>query len=97
MGTLKYSKALPPIALPDRALEHLHIVIARKFREQQQFALNVISDAAAPIQVWLDARVPIVVTYATRVGSSINERWIKELEASFSNGGLVLVAEPATA
>ena len=95
MGTLKYSSAQPPLALPDRVLEHLHIVIARTFRQQQRFALNVISDAAAPIQVWLDARVPIVVTYATRVGSTINERWVKELEATFSSSGLVLVAEPA--
>ena len=97
MGTLKYSKVLPAISLPDRALEHLHIVITRAFRERQQIALNVISGAAAPIQVWLDARVPIVVTYATRVGSSINERWIKELEASLTGAGLVLTAEPAEA
>jgi hypothetical protein len=41
--------------------------------------------------------VPIVVTYAGRVGSTINERWIKELEASFSAMGLVLVPEPAEA
>jgi hypothetical protein len=94
VGTLKYSLALPAISLPDRALEHLHIVITRAFRERQQFAVNVISGAAAPIQVWLDARVPIVVTYATRVGSSINERWIKELEASLAGAILVLTPEP---
>ena len=95
MGTLRYDAELPAVTLPDRLLEHVHIVIARKFREQQKFALNIISGAATPIQVWLDARVPIVITYATRVGSTINQRWIKELEASFTNAGLMIVPEPA--
>ena len=97
MGTLNYSAAEPPIALPDRTLEHLHVVVARKLRERQRFALNIISGASAPIQVWLDARIPIVITYASSVATSLNERWIKELEASFTAAGLVLTAEPAEA
>jgi hypothetical protein len=97
MGTLTYSRSLPPIALPDRTLEHLHIVVARKLREHQRFALNIITGASAPIQVWLDARIPLVITYATGVATSINERWIRELEASFTAAGLVLAAEPAEA
>ena len=97
MGTLKYNAELPAIALPDRTLEHLHIVVARKLREQQRFAINIISGASAPIQVWLDARIPLVITYATGVASTINERWLKELEASFTSAGLVQTAEPAEA
>ena len=97
MGTLRYSKSLPPIALPDRALWHLHIVVTRKLREQQQFALNIISGASEPIQVWLDARIPLVITYASSVAATVNERWLKELEATFSGSGLTLVAEPLEA
>jgi hypothetical protein len=97
MGTLAYSTDEPPLALPDRTLEHLHVVVARKLREQQRFALSIISGASAPIQVWLDARIPIVITYASSVASSLNERWIRELEASFTAAGLVLTAEPAEA
>ena len=97
MGTLSYSKAEPPIALPDRTLEHLHVVLARTLRQHQRFALNIISGASAPIQVWLDARIPIVITYATGVATALNERWIRELEASFTGAGLVLGTEPAEA
>ena len=97
MGTLKYDAEHPAIALPDRTLEHLHIVVARKFREQQRFALNIISGASAPIQIWLDARIPLVITYAAGVATSVNERWLKELEASFTAAGLMLIAEPAEA
>ncbi|CAN5207515.1 hypothetical protein BH09ACT5_BH09ACT5_09540 [soil metagenome] len=97
MGTLSYSTAEPPIALPDRTLEHLHVVVARKLREHQRFALNIITGASAPIQVWLDARIPMVITYASSVATSLNERWLKELEASFSAAGLVVTAEPAEA
>ena len=97
MGTLKYSDSQPPLALPDRTLEHLHIVVTRALRERQAFALNIIAGASAPIQVWLDARIPIVITYATGVASSINDRWLAELEASFTAAGLMLTAEPTEA
>ncbi len=95
VGTLKYSAEEPPIALPDRTLEHLHVVLTQKLREHQQFALNIISGASAPIQVWLDARIPLVITYASSVATTLNERWLKELEASFTAAGLLLIAEPA--
>lgn len=97
MGTLRYDSSQPPISLPDRALEHLHIVVTRKLREHKRFALNIVTDAAAPVQVWLDARIPIVITYASGVVTSINERWIEQLEASFSAAGLHLSAEPVEA
>ena len=97
MGTLKYSASQPPIALPDRTLEHMHIVLTRTLRDHQRFALNIIAGASAPIQVWLDARIPLVITYATGVASSINDRWLAELEASFTAAGLMLTAEPAEA
>lgn len=97
VGTLKYDAEQPPIALPDRTLEHLHVVLARKLREHQRFALNILSERAEPIQVWLDARIPLVITYASSVADTINERWIKELEASFTAAGLLLTAEPAEA
>lgn len=95
MGTLRYDAAKPPIQLPDKALQHLHIVVARKLREQQRVAVTILSEKTEPIQVWLDARIPIVITYATGVASAINQKWIAELEATFSAAGLVLVAEPA--
>jgi len=97
MGTLRYSKSDPAITLPDRTLEHLHIVVARKLREHQRIALNIVSDASAPVQVWLDARIPLVITYATGVASTINQRWLADLEASFSNAVMNLTAEPAEA
>lgn len=97
MGTLRYDRELPPIALPDRTLQHLHIVVTRILREHQRFAVNIITGASAPIQVWLDARIPLVITYATGAASALNQRWLKELEASFTAAGLVLTAEPAEA
>lgn len=97
MGTLKYSATQPPIALPDRTLEHLHIVLTRTLRDHQRFALSIIAGASAPLQVWLDSRIPIVITYATGVASTINDRWLKEIEASFTAAGLVLCPEPMDA
>ncbi len=96
MGTLRYDARKPAIQLPDKALQHLHVVVARKLREQQRVAVTILSEKTEPIQVWLDARVPIVITYATGVATAINEKWIAELEATFSAAGLVLTAEPAT-
>lgn len=96
MGTLRYDSSKPAIQLPDRVLQHLHIVVARKLREQQRVAVSILSEKTEPIQIWLDARVPIVITYATGVASTINQKWIAELESAFTAAGLVLTAEPAT-
>ncbi len=93
MGTLRYDTSLPPIELPDRVLQHLHIVVARKLREQQRVAVSIISEKTGPIQVWLDARIPIVITYATGVATAVNQKWLAELEASFSNAVLMLTPE----
>ncbi len=97
MGTLRYDATQPAISLPDRTLEHLHIVVTRKLRESQSFALTIAAGVSAPVQVWLDARVPLVITYATGVASNINERWLAQLEASFTAAGLTLCAEPTEA
>ena len=95
MGTLRYDTSLPAIELPDRVLQHLHIVVARKLREQQRIAVSIITEKAEPIHVWLDVRIPIVITYATGVATAINQKWLAELEASFSNAVLMLTPEPA--
>ena len=95
MGTLRYDAAQPVIELPDRVLQHLHIAVARKLREQQRIAVSIISEKTEPIQVWLDVRIPIVITYATGVASTINQKWLAEIEASFSNAVLMLTPEPA--
>ena len=95
MGTLRYDAAQPVIELPDRVLQHLHIAVARKLREQQRIAVSIVSEKTEPIQVWLDVRIPIVITYATGVASTINEKWLAEIEASFSNAVLMLTPEPA--
>lgn len=95
MGTLRYDTSLPPIELPDRVLQHLHIVVARKLREQQRIAVSILSEKAEPIQVWLDVRIPIVITYSTSVATTINQKWLAELEASISNAVLLLTPEPA--
>jgi hypothetical protein len=95
VGTLRYDRSQPAIELPDRVLQHLHIVIARKLREQQRIAINILSEKTEPIQVWVDARIPILITYATGVASTINQKWLAELEATFSAAGMVLIPEPA--
>lgn len=97
MGTLRYDSSHPAISLPDRMLEHLHIVVTRKLREQRRFALTIVAGVSAPVQVWLDAQVPLVITYATGMVTTINERWLAQLEASFTAAGLTLSAEPAEA
>lgn len=95
VGTLRYDSSQPPIELPDTVLQHLHIVVARKLREQQRIAITIINEKAEPIQVWLDARIPLVITYATGVATAINQKWLAELEASFSNAVLMLTPEPS--
>ena len=97
MGTLRYDASQPPIELPDTVLQHLHIAVARKLREQQRIAVTIISEKAEPIQVWLDARIPMVITYATSVATAINQKWLAELEASINAAVLTITAEPAEA
>ncbi len=93
MGTLKYDSTLPPITIPDRTLQHLHLVVTKILRQHERVAL-VVTGATGTAKVWVDAKVPVVITYATSLASSLNARWLAELEASFDRNGLVVGAEP---
>ena len=80
----------------DRTLAHLHIVIARRFRDGENFSmvLPAVGDAA-PIRMWMDRDIPLSLTYVGLDTLGINSLWLSVLvQHSHRSGGLVVSAEP---
>ena len=93
MGFLIYDDT-GPIAVDDRMLAHLQIVIIDKLRRGEAFGLNLGSDRRM-VTMWLSRFSPLQFVYEGNRRPSINWTWVELLatEASF-RGSLELIAEP---
>lgn len=101
MGYLLYGERAVEIAIDDRALAHLQIVILQKLRRVESFAFSWVeptSNGSGRSTIWLHPNVTLQFHYLGTRTPSINEAWVAELsELAYSNSGLRLVPEPATA
>jgi hypothetical protein len=94
MGFLIYDDCRP-IAVEDRMLAHLQIVIIDKLRRGEAFALNLRSDRQM-VMTWVSKSTPLQFIYEGNGRPSINRTWVELLatEAGF-RGSLDLLPEPA--
>lgn len=97
MGLLQYSREAAGIAIDDRTLCHLHVVMYRKLLAKQSFFLHLPKlPGTDAVDVWIDSTEPVVLTYASSSSRELNNRWIDEmLDASSVGLGVVVSAEPS--
>ncbi|UJP10206.1 hypothetical protein L2X99_00305 [Microbacterium sp. KUDC0406] len=106
MGTLYYGGAREPIAIEDRALAHLKVVIATKLRRNESFTLSWRhgdGDAPGRSTIWVHASIPMRFVFDEPEAPPLSREWIESLAHSAnSSGGISLVdehiapAEPAS-
>lgn len=98
MGILVYGPTNLEVALEDRVLSHLQIVITTKLRRQESFVFSWRDDPAGGggrSSVWLHPSIPLRFQYADSASPAINRVWLEALAAS-ANGtsGLQVIEEP---
>jgi hypothetical protein len=93
MGFLVYDHSRA-IALDDRVLAHVQIVILDKLRRRETFALNLRSENHI-ITMWMTCSIPLQFVYEGNRRPRINYPWVELLagEASLT-GTLELLPEP---
>lgn len=97
-GTLYYGDVAAPIAIEDRALAHVKVVIATKLRRGESFTLSwTHSEGEEPGRstVWLHPSIPLRFVFEEPEPALLSRAWIEELAASAnSSGGLMIIPEP---
>jgi hypothetical protein len=93
MGFLVYDQARA-IALDDRVLAHVQIVIIDKLRRRENFGLNLRSENHI-VMMWVTCSTPLQFVYGGNRRPRINYPWVELLagEASLT-GTLELLPEP---
>ena len=93
MGFLVYHRARA-IAVEDRALAHLQIVIIDKLRRREHFGLNLRIENHL-VTMWVTCSTPLQFVYEGNRRPRLNYPWVELLagEASLT-GTLVLLPEP---
>jgi hypothetical protein len=97
MGVLRYD-VVSTVDFEDRALAHLEIVIANKFRRNESFNFSWVKDSdigSGRVTIWMHPAIPLVYEYAGSRTPSINKAWLEGLmQTANSGGGLRLIPEP---
>jgi hypothetical protein len=98
MGVLVYG-GHQDIAIDDRTLAHLQIVIGSKLRRREGFFVSWTGDAATDcgrVTIWVDPSITLVFRYDSESPGGIDRDWLEVLmAASNSNHGLLLAEEKA--
>lgn len=98
MGHLIYGDGAFEVAIDDRALAHLQIVIGAKLRRQESFFFSWDDDAdqGAHSSIWLNPYIPLRFAFDSRDAIPVNREWLEQLtRAANSTGGLRFVPEVA--
>lgn len=97
MGTIYYGGSTSPIHVDDRALAHLKVVIATKFRRNESFTMSWRHpDDQSPgrTTIWLHPSIPLKFVFDEPDPPTLSTAWIQELAISAnSSGGIALVDE----
>ena len=98
MGTLTYD-VISKVTFDDRALAHLELVIASKFRRNESFNFSWVKDPVAGsgrTTIWMHPAIPLVYEYEGGRQPTISRAWLDALmKTANSSAGLKLVPEPA--
>jgi hypothetical protein len=93
MGFFLYDNSRA-IAIDDRVLAHLQIVIIDKLRRRESFAFNLRSDGTI-VMMWLTCSAPLQFVYEGNRRPRINWPWVELLAAEAGlRGTLELLPEP---
>jgi len=94
MGRLTYTGIENNFEIEERTLAHLRLVIMNKLRRDESFMMHL-PHGDGIRSVWVDASMPIMLTFHGSKNPTINPAWIEALMASASSPhGLQLVREP---
>jgi len=97
MGTLMYGAGIE-VAIDDRTLTHLQIVITGKLRRGECFFFHWHDSAAVGggrSAIWLNRSIPLQFHLRDHDRVVINREWLELLMASAnSSGGLQYIPEP---
>jgi hypothetical protein len=100
MGYLIYGRKGGRVAIEDRALAHLQIVMTSKLRKGEAFAFSwtdVAEEGAKRDTVWLHPSSTLRFRFAGRRIPALNPLWLEQLaELTDSDTGLHYVPEPIT-
>jgi hypothetical protein len=93
MGFLVYDDTRE-VAMEDRTLAHLQIVMIDKLRRNEKFAVNLRSDRAL-VSIWVSTCTPMMFVYEGNRHPAINHAWVELLagEAGLT-GVLEILPEP---
>jgi len=96
MGKLVYGDGEFSLALDDRLLAHLQIVIGAKLRRRESFYFSWASDDGKRNAIWVQHSIPLRYHYDDGTQHQINREWLELLTIS-ANGanGLTVSEEPA--
>ena len=106
MGHLIYGVA-PAIAIEDRALDHLRMVIITKLRRNESFSFTwdnepdvggdekIRSELGIHGTVWISQSSSLYFSFDKKQTEPLNMKWVAALaELATTNSGLRLVPEP---
>lgn len=97
MGKLLYDGADGSIAIEDRALAHLKVVISTKLRRNESFTLSWRHPEGEPegrSTIWVHPSIPMRFIFDTVEQADLNPAWIeKMMHSANSTGGITLVDE----
>ncbi|WP_323986771.1 DUF7882 family protein [Microbacterium plantarum] len=93
MGRLMYG-GVEPFEVEERSLAHLRLVIMNKLRRNESFLLHL-PHGGGVRSLWIDASMPLTLSFAGSRPATINRDWIEALmESANSSYGLQIVREP---
>jgi hypothetical protein len=96
MGYLAYDGSTR-VSFDDRVLAHLEVVIVRKLRRHESFAMTwreSSSTGSGRSTIWLDNALPLRFRYHSPEQPTFDRDWLHRLaESANSNSGLLVVDE----
>ena len=82
------------VAVDDRTLVHLQVVIIDKFRRNERFALTLF-DQKRFVTVWMTPQSPLQFVYEGSRRPTLNRVWLDQLsDTTAMTGMLQLIPEP---
>lgn len=96
MGHLYYGYSAEPIAIEDRTLAHLKVVLATKLRRNESFTLSWKHPEGEPAgrsTLWVHPSIPLRFVFETPEAPALSQRWLSELATSANSSGGILLTE----
>lgn len=98
MGMIVYGGSSAELAIDDRALAHLKVVISTKLRRGESFTLSwqhAVGEEPGRSSLWLSPSVPLRFIFDDAEPKELSRAWLEDLARSAHvSGNIQLTAEP---